>query len=213
MKRPLLVTVVFLLGFVVLFRFAYVPWQLTWGATADEITRGMPGDEIVHNPTFSATRAVTVNAPAERVWPWIVQIGYGKAGFYSWDAIDNEGIPSADRIMPEHQRLRVGDEVPLSKDSNASVAELVPGRHLLLVFPPETPATWAWGLYPIDSTRTRLVTRLRVRVDSLRAQLMLDAFEIVMMRKHLLGIKHRAERPGSQCRCDGHEGPSNNCRA
>jgi len=198
MKRRLLVAVTFVLGIVVLFRFAYLPWQLTWGATADEIIRGMPGDGIVDNPSFSATRAVTVNAPAERVWPWIVQIGYRKAGFYSWDALDNDGIPSADRIMAEHQGLRVGDEVPLSKDSSARVAELVPGRHLLLVFPPDTPATWAWGLYPIDSTRTRLVTRLRVRVDRLRTQLMLDAFEIVMMRKHLLGIKYRAERSQPQ---------------
>jgi hypothetical protein len=78
---------------------------------------------------------------------------------------------------------------------NARVAEMEPPKQLLLVFQSDTPATWAWGLYPIDSKRTRLVTRLRVRVDHLTAHLMLDAFEIVMMRKHLLGIKRRAERP------------------
>jgi hypothetical protein len=200
MKRRLIAAAVFLLGVIAIFRYAYVPWQLTWGATADEVSRRMPGDEIVDVPTFSATRGVTVNAPAECVWPWLVQVGYRRAGFYSWDALDNDGVPSAGRIMAEYQGLRVGDVVPLSKDSTARVADMVRERHLLLVFPPDTPATWAWGLYPIDSTRTRLVSRLRVRVDNVGAQLMLDAFELVMMRKHLLGIKRRAEGLGGGCR-------------
>ena len=195
MKRKLLFASVFLLAFVALFYLVYRPWQLTWGATSDEVNRPMPGDEIVKRPTFNATRAVTVDAPPERVWPWIVQIGYRRAGFYSWDFLDNDGIASAERIMPEYQGLRVGDLVPLAGDSSARVAEMEPPRQLLLVFHSDTAATWAWGLYPIDSNRTRLVTRLRVRTDHLTAQLMLDAFEIVMMRKHLLGIKCRAERP------------------
>jgi hypothetical protein len=154
----------------------------------------MPGDEIVKRPTFNATRAVTVNAPAERIWPWIVQVGYGRAGFYSWDILDNDGIASAERIMAEHQGLKVGDLLPLSKSSSARVAKMEPPTQLLLVFQSDGASTWAWGLYPIDSRRTRLVTRLRVDADRLTTQLMLDAFEIVMMRKHLLGIKRRAER-------------------
>jgi hypothetical protein len=72
-------------------------------------------------------------------------------------------------------------------------APLPPAGQLLLVFQSDTPATWAWDLYPIDAKRTRLVTRLRVRADSVRTRFMLDTFEIVMMRKHLLGIKRRAE--------------------
>jgi hypothetical protein len=193
-KRALLFASVCVFTFAALFQFAYRPWQLTWGATSSEVNRSMPGDEIVKNPTFNATRAVTIEASPGRIWPWIVQIGYGRAGFYSWDILDNDGIASAERIMPEHQGLKVGDLLPLARGSSARVAEMEPLRHLLLVFPPDTPATWTWGLYPIDSTRTRLVTRLRVRAHGLRAQLMLDGFEIVMMRKHLLGIKHRAER-------------------
>jgi len=194
-KRMMLLASVFLLGFVAVFYLVYRPWQLTWGATGDEVNRPMPGDEIVKTPSFNATRAVTVDASPERIWPWIVQIGYRRAGFYSWDFLDNDRIASANRIMAEYQGLKVGDVVPLSRDSGAAVAEMEPPRHLLLVFQSDTAATWAWSLYPIDSNRTRLVTRLRVRTENFRAQLMLDAFEIVMMRKHLLGIKWRAEHP------------------
>ncbi|MCK5498177.1 MAG: hypothetical protein KAI77_03200, partial [Gammaproteobacteria bacterium] len=81
----------FLVAFIAFFYLVYRPWQLSWGATADEVARPMVGDGLVTNPTFNATRAVTVNAPAERIWPWIVQIGYKRAGFYSWDILDNDG--------------------------------------------------------------------------------------------------------------------------
>ena len=198
LKRKLLLTVTLLLAFVALFYWVYRPWQLTWGATSDEISGGMPGDQIVEKPSFNATRGVTVNAPPEHIWPWIVQIGYKKAGFYSWDVLDNDNVVSADRIIAEYQQLKLGDAVPLSRDSSATVAVLERPKQLLLVFPPDTAATWAWGLYPIDSRRTRLVTRLRVRPGSMRAQFMLDAFEIVMMRRHLLGIKRRAEGSGGR---------------
>jgi hypothetical protein len=193
-RRKVLLGTALVLGCVALFYLVYRPWQSTWGATGAEVGRPMPGDEVVKKPTFNATRAVTVNAPPERIWPWIVQIGYGRAGFYSWDILDNDGIASAERIIAEHQGLKVGDLLPLSKSASARVAEMEPPTHLLLVFQSDTASTWAWGLYPIDSRRTRLVTRLRVGADRLTTQLMLDTFEIVMMRKHLLGIKRRAER-------------------
>ncbi len=182
-------------GFVTFFYSVYRPWQLSWGATADEVTRPMVGDGLVKNPTFNATRAVTVNAAAERIWPWIVQMGYKRAGFYSWDILDNDGIPSAERIIPEYQDLKVGDLVPLSKEADAEVVDMEPNRRLLLVFQSGGTVTWAWGLYKIDAERTRLVTRLRWRTASVVSQFTLDAFEIVMMRKCLLGIKRRAETP------------------
>jgi hypothetical protein len=192
-RRFLLLAAAFLLALVASFYLVYRPWQMNWGATNEEVNRSMPGDQIVTAPTFNATRAVTVNAPADRIWPWIVQIGYGRAGFYSWDILDNNGIASAERIMPEYQDLRLGDLVPLDRRSSARVALMEPPRQLLLVFPSNTAATWVWGLYPIDDTSTRLVSRLRVRADRRTTQFMLDAFEIVMMRKHLLGIKRRVE--------------------
>jgi hypothetical protein len=155
----------------------------------------MVGDGLVEDPTFNATRAVTINASAERVWPWIVQMGYKRAGFYSWDILDNDGIPSAERIIPEYQDLRVGDSVPLSKRTDATVVEMERNRRLLLVFRSGGPVTWAWGLYKIDAQRTRVVTRLRWRATNPVSQFTLDAFEIIMMRKCLLGIKRRAEAP------------------
>jgi hypothetical protein len=77
------------------------PWQLRWGATDDELRRAMPGDELVTRPSFNATRAVTVQAQPSVIWPWIVQIGFGRAGWYSYDLLDNLGRPSARRIIAE----------------------------------------------------------------------------------------------------------------
>ena len=192
-KGYALLATAFLVAFVAFFYLVYRPWQLSWGATADEVARPMVGDGLVKNPTFNATRAVTINAPAERIWPWIVQIGYKRAGFYSWDILDNDGIPSAERIMPEYQDLKIGDFVPLSEETDAEVVNLEPNRALLLVFQSDGTVTWAWALYKIDADRTRLVTRLRWRTTGVVSQFVLDAFEIVMMRKCLLGIKRRAE--------------------
>ena len=191
--RWLIIAAGCLVAVAVLFHFVYRPWQLNWGATGEEIKRAMAGDGIVANPTSNATRAVTVNAPAERIWPWIVQMGYRKAGFYSWDILDNDRIPSSERIIPEYQTLKVGDSVPLSRNANARVAAMEANSQLLLVAQSGTVWTWAWGLYPIDAHRARLVSRLRVRLPKLTSRLFIDAFEIVMMRKCLLGIKRRAE--------------------
>ncbi|HEY3311816.1 MAG TPA: hypothetical protein VGK00_09270 [Anaerolineales bacterium] len=81
------------------------PYQLRWGATGEEINRPMPGDEINPNPTFLATRAITIDATPEKIWPWLLQMGYGRAGFYAYDIFENIGSPrgirSADYIVPE----------------------------------------------------------------------------------------------------------------
>ena len=175
----------------------YRPWALTWGSTDEEIARPMPGDEVLVQPTFNATRAVTIEATPEEIWPWIVQIGYRRAGFYSYDLLDNDGIPSAERILPEYQTLNVGDLIPLSKTANVRVAELEPPSSMVLVFEVEgtwSHATWVWGLYPEDDEYTRLVTRLRVDAGRFIPQMFLDFGEIIMMRKCMLGIKRRAEQ-------------------
>ena len=77
------------------------PWQLTWGATPAEVSRPLPGDELVTHPTFNATRAITIAAPPEDVWPWLVQVGLTRAGWYSYDLLDNLAHASARRIIPE----------------------------------------------------------------------------------------------------------------
>lgn len=174
------------------------PWQLRWGATDDEVARPMPGDDIVERPTFNATRAVTVDAAPEAIWPWLVQIGIKRAGWYSYDWIDNLGRPSAERIIPELQRLEVGDLIPLSPDGRQGfwVKDLEPNRWMLW-WDKKGSVTWLWALSPLDDRRTRLITRVRMHYNwlspSILFALVLDVGDIVMMRKCLLGIKRRAE--------------------
>ena len=174
----------------------YRPWALHWGATHDEITRKMPGDTLVNDPSFNATRGVTIKARPEEIWPWIVQIGYKRAGFYSYDRLDNDKIPSAERIIPEYQELKVGDLIPLSKSCSARVIIIEPNKSMLLIFRDcglWSGSSWLWELYQKDAQHTRLLTRLRIHTDSIITRIGLDLFEIFMMRKCMLGIKQRAE--------------------
>lgn len=174
----------------------YRPWALSWGASREEIARAMPGDGILSDPTLDATRAVTIDATAAEIWPWIVQMGYGKAGFYSYDRLDNDGVASADHIISDYQQLEIGDSIPLSARSFVTVTVMEHEKSMLWEYRGDettTVFTWAWGLHPRDGRQTRLVTRLRWRVPGLRSRVMLDLFEIVMMRKCMLGIKRRAE--------------------
>ncbi len=198
MKRIPITILVFLAIVALSFHLFYRPWNLRWGATDKEVDRWMVGDELVQDATFDATRAVTIHATPDQIWPWIVQIGYKKAGFYSYDFLDNDNIPSADRIIPEYQDLKAGDFIPLTRKIQVEVIALKPNEHMLLDFGSAMVGTWAWGIYPVDGRCTRLVTRLRVRSDSIRSRFMWDAFEIIMMRKHLLGIKERAEMLATQ---------------
>jgi hypothetical protein len=176
------------------------PWQLRWGATDVEVARDMPGDEIVADPTFDATRAVTVDATPEDIWPWIVQMGFGRAGWYSYDWIDNLGRPSARVILPELQRIDVGDMIPIDprEKHGFRVKGFVPNEWMLWG-DGHGKITWCWGLYPIDDRSTRLVTRVKVKYDWLNPTMLFnmvfDVGDIVMMRKCLIGIRERAEIP------------------
>jgi hypothetical protein len=176
-------------------------WHLRWGATDAEVAATMPGDGIVPDPSFKATRALTIDAPPERVWPWIVQIGTGRAGFYSYDLFDNGARPSAERILPELQDVQVGDWVPMSSTVNETTAfrvkALEPNRWLLWAKPH---SIWAWTLTPLEGGRTRLVTRLKEKYDwrspgsALLTVMIFELGDFPMMRKLLLGVKARAER-------------------
>lgn len=174
------------------------PWQLRWGATDEEVMRPMPGDELVLDPTFNATRAVTVKARPEQIWPWLVQIGYGRAGWYSYDLIDNFGKRSSERIIPGLQHIEVGDEVPISPWISLKVSSFEINRFMVWVSQPDPPDDpWTWGLYPIDEDHTRLITRLRSRYKwkfpDIVINLGVDVFDISFMRMCMLGIKQRAE--------------------
>ena len=180
-------------------------WHLRWGAADAEVAAAMPGDDIVPDPSFTATRAITITAPTEDVWPWIVQIGTGRAGFYSYDLLDNAARPSASRILQQFQATRVGDWVPISRTINQTtafkVAGFEPNQWLLWAKPH---STWSWTLTHLDGGRTRLVTRLKERHDwrspglALLTLVLFEFGDFPMMRRLLLGIRWRAERLAGQ---------------
>ncbi len=178
------------------------PWQLTWGATPSEVGRSLPGDELVPRPTFDATRAITIRATPAEIWPWLVQVGLTRAGWYSYDLLDNLGRHSATRIIPELQHLEVGDVVPMSPDGKQ-------GMRVLAMDPPTTgtqgsmvwgtpgDTTWTWQLDATPDGSTRLITRVRSRYrwlsPSLAFSVLLEFGDIWMMRRMLLNIRSRAE--------------------
>jgi len=175
------------------------PWQLRWGATEAELSRPMPGDEDVPSPSFNATRGVTVHAPPGAIYPWIVQIGMTRAGWYSFDLLDNLARSSAHHLIPEYQQIYPGQLIPMSPDGKYGVyvKDFRPNEWILWN-DKEGDTTWFWGLYPAEENRTRLVTRVRMRYrwnsPSALFNLLVEFGDLPMMRKCLLGIKERAEK-------------------
>jgi hypothetical protein len=108
------------------------PWWQSWGADADESARQLPGDDLLPDAATSDTRGITLDAPPEAVWPWLVQMGYGRAGWYSYDMMDMSGS-SATEIRPEWQELHVGDLMPVAPGAGFEVKVLEP-NHALVVY-------------------------------------------------------------------------------
>jgi hypothetical protein len=190
-----------------------------WGATRSDLARVMAGDSLLADPTYSGTMAVIVDARPEHIWPWLVQIGYQRGGLYSYDWLDRLfgylDRPSATRILPEFQHLAVGDRIPLGRGPSWPVAVLEPNRALVLDMRKMGGLDWVWqfGLYPVDETRTRLVSRSRVRARAVWARLLTHAIEpagFLMTRRMLLGLKQRAEelRAGSVGEGTTHQRPA-----
>lgn len=177
------------------------PWHLKWGATGAEIEASMSGDDIIPQPQHVATRSVTINAQVEDVWPWLAQMGYQRGGLYAYDRIDRlrgtQAGPSAVRIIPRFQGLAVGDILPMGALPGWRVEALEPNRLLLVhVQEPAREYTRAWELFELDECHTRLVLRIRSRLTRpllLPLFHLADAGSFLMTRKHLLGIKQRAE--------------------
>jgi len=175
-------------------------WQQSWGATDEELRRPMPGDDLVSHPLMDATRSVSIEAPASAVWPWLVQMGYGRAGWYSYDRLDNAGTPSAERIVPELQELRPGDTMPTGARGGFIVEAIEPQRCLVLAIRHRgrTVISSSLRLEQLGNRRTRLVSRVRMRPPLhpglVLLYLAMDFGELLMMRKTLLGIKRRAQR-------------------
>jgi hypothetical protein len=196
----------------VAYAFLIRPWHLRWGATETELQEPFPGDDVVPNPKHQATHAITINAPVADVWPWLVQIGQNKGGFYSYSLLENLvgcDIHNADRIVPEWQSLRAGDVLWLHPKALPLPVLLVePGRAIVIGGVAEEQrddrsknmpgGTWAFLLKELDPTTTRFLVRIRWdRVPGLLNRFynfgVLEPSHFVMERRMMLGIKRRAE--------------------
>jgi len=202
------------------------PRALAWGATCDEVVRPLPGDDLVAYPLYVTTRAITVGAPAAAVWPWLVQLGQNRGGFYTYDVLENLmglDIHSADAIRPEWQDLHVGaDYVSLDPDGymKMTIAVLEPQRAFVILsgapgeptqapgsfFKGEIEFSWAFVLDPVNERTTRLIIRSRAAwADTPTARLakpvLLEPVHFLMEERMLRGIRERAERavPSSRC--------------
>ena len=192
------------------------PLIVDWGATREERSMELPGDDVVEDVMTHHTRAVTINAVPEAVWPWLVQIGDHRGGFYSYDWIERflfpgmvhyiEGKHSATRIHPELQSVQVGDRIDTGSVGRIRIGNpvtvLEPNRALVI-------GSWAFVLQPLPGQRTRLIVRERdvgwLRLVAPRRSGLLRAagsildyvigepLHALMERKMMLGLKQRAE--------------------
>ena len=175
---------------------------LTWGATPEEVERAMPGDELLPSPDTLATRAISISAPPSAIWPWLVQMGSGKGGVYTYDWIENIfglRMRSANEILPQFQDRKVGDVEQLGTNGPRLRVEILDVERALVFHSEDGNWVWAFGLYPSDENTTRLVSRNRIATPGATAlqrgfsTLVMEPGSLIMERKMLQGIKARAE--------------------
>jgi len=201
------------------YSFALLPRLRRWGATGEEVSRPLPGDELVAAPLYTTTHAITVRATAEEVWPWLVQIGQNRGGFYTYDALENLAglkVRSADRVHREWQDLRPGEDyLTLDPDETMkmTIAVLEPPRAFVVRSgaPGEPPQgagslfrgemAWTWGFYlePAGRAASRLIIRSRASWRRTWPAAFAQAFGLepahfIMEEGMLRGIRDRAER-------------------
>jgi hypothetical protein len=202
---------------ILVFAFGIQPWFQKWGATEEEIRATWPGDDLVPGSSVVYTRAITINAPLSGVWPWLVQIGQDRGGFYSYELLENmlgADTHNTDRIIPEWQHLEIGDRVRMGPEkgvwANASniVGGIMPEKFLILLTPGQSPirgnaairgnGTWSFILFPVNEKTTRLIIRRRGiespnQVIGLLYGSVVDSVQFILERKMMVGIKERVE--------------------
>lgn len=205
----------FAAGAIVAYRTVVRPWHERWGATDEEVRAALPGDEVTAEPASQVTRAITIDAPPHDVWPWILQIGADRGGFYSYDWLENLfalDIHSADGIVPEWQHRAVGDFVHGDRKGRGGwvVMAVHPDEALVIATANATtraplrredpPAywefTWSFVLRPAADGATRLLVRERVAFGRPIARFLMSPVGLVsfvMTRKMMREIKARAE--------------------
>lgn len=195
------------------------PWQHRWGATDEEVRRTLPGDDQIPHPNTEVTRAITIKARPADIWPWLMQIGQGRGGYYSYTWIENLmglRMKNSDQINPEWQHLKAGDIIPAEPGGSGFRVISVKHNRALVIGGRETdddrvfagfkqmfPAfTWAFVLEKVDNEHTRLITRFRGQARRSPLVMLTSPFfelgEFLMTRKMLLGIKQRAEQFSEQ---------------
>lgn len=174
-----------------------------WGATDDEVAGPVTGDDLCPGARLVATRCITVGAPPDAVFPWLRQMGIGRAGWYSHDILDNLGRRSARRILPEWQGLTAGDTVPGGPVGFEAVVVEPPQSFVLRLGTRERPSRRVCFVLAYELRAhgggTRIVTRVRARVNlpggRLVERLVLGPGDGVMLRRQLLGLRKRTGRP------------------
>lgn len=189
------------------------PWLSRWGATTEEIQQALPGDDLAPSPALVTTKAITVQAPPEAIWPWLVQLGVDRGGMYSYLWVENGllrlNVTNTEQIRPEWQQIAVGDflrftpkEYPLNPGPGLYVKQIDPNRALILCFgmentPSDCTTTWQFVLAPQADGSTRLILRSIQPAGSSwlanAAGKVAQAFPFYMERKMLLTLKERAE--------------------
>jgi len=167
---------------------------------ADEAMRSLPGDELVVGAKIRWNHAIMVRAHPADIWPWLVQMGCRRAGWYSYDGLDNGGVPSAERIVAELQQVQAGDIFPMTPTAqDRFVVRVVKPRRALVLGDDAGQMSWAFVLEPAGETSTRLITRSRGTIDRLALGLMLKVFwhplDFGMQRRQLLNLKRLVETP------------------
>ncbi len=174
------------------------PWHLHWGATPDEVSGAVAGDELIPDPDVTSTRVVEIEAPPSAIWPWLVQMGPGRGGAYTYDWIERRlgiDIRNTDRILPEFQDLKVGDQIAMPGYSMR--VERLDLERALVCRSSNNAWVWSFELRPANG-HTRLVSRNRfdtaaIPLKDKLAYPVIEPGSWVMERKMLLTIKERAE--------------------
>jgi|NGEPerStandDraft_6_1074524.scaffolds.fasta_scaffold18355_2 hypothetical protein len=175
---------------------------LTWGASPQEVERTLPGDDFLSDPDVVSTRAVSIRAPASAIWPWLVQMGSGKGGVYTYDWIENLfglNMHSSDQILSQYQDRKVGDVEQLGSNGPRLRVEVLDSERAMVLRSEDGTWVWAFCLFPTDDASTRLVSRNRIATPDASplsrtfTTLVMEPGSLVMERKMLLGIKRRAE--------------------
>jgi hypothetical protein len=180
---------------------------LNWGARPDEVALTLPGDELLEDADIVATRAIGIDAPPSAIWPWLVQMGPGRAGAYTYDWIENLfglNMHSADRIHPEWQHLEVGEVLRSGPDKPGMRVEVFEPELVLSNRSEAGDWVWTFALVP-ENGSTRLISRNRIAMKGAAAgqrlgMLVMEPGSLVMERKMLMGIKDRAERLAAEQR-------------